>query len=417
MTNPSIYSMSSYFSVCLMVANMSTSCSKTFGKVVFPGNPVTTSSTNIYPLVTSLNTLVVGQSSTYQIQFSLSSNYTTGNTIRITFPVGFQTSSTPICQMNGTYNQVITTFVWPDQRSIECQNINKTLGPGESLKIIGIFNPSFAGTYGNTPNGFKLELLQGTTTIVMEQISIQNTVSIIAGTLTGYISQANNFIEGDVTYTFYLNILNSLTASNFILISFDNSWILYNSQCSVISGITLSPGYKLNCTNSTGGGFTVLNVSNFLSASVSNQLVFSILVRSPVTPGTYTVSITTANINGTVDSMSTTVYLNGTYGDYSMLSIDAIVAQSNVPVSGTGPLELTFFLNYPLPQTNVLTYGKFIVYIYPQIPLPPPLINGVLKCYFFNTIPAQTCIWDTTTSATYTKLTINTPLTSAYQYS
>jgi hypothetical protein len=141
------------------------------------------------------------------------------------------------------------------------------------------------------------------------------------------------------------------------------------------------------------------------------------MVRSPSSPGTYPVSIQTANINGTLDSMSTTVYLNATYGDYSMLSIDAIVAQSNVPVSGTGPLELTFFLNYQLPQTNVLTYGKFIVKIYPQIPLPPPLINGVLKCYFFNTIPAQTCIWDTTTSVSYTQITINTPLTMAYQYS
>lgn len=65
----------------------------------------------------------------------------------------------------------------------------------------------------------------------------------------------------------------------------------------------------------------------------------------------------------------------------------------------------------------MLTYGKFIIKIYPQIPLPPPLINGVLKCYFFNTIPAQTCIWDTSTSASYTLLTINTPLTMAYQYS
>jgi hypothetical protein len=252
---------------------------------------------------------------------------------------------------------------------------------------------------------------------VLEQIYIQNTVAISAGTLTGYISQANNFIQGDVTYTFYLNLLNSLTSSNFILISFDSSWILYSGQCSVISGITMSPSSKLSCINSTAPNSTILNVTSFLSASVSNQLVFSITVRSPATPGTYTVGIKTANINGTVDSMSTTVYLNNTYGDYSMLSIDAIVAQSNVPVSGTGPLELTFFLNYQLPQTNVLTYGKFVIKIYPQIPLPPPLVNGVLKCYFFNTIPAQTCVWDTTTSTSYTMLTINTPLTMAYQYS
>lgn len=139
-----------------MVSGMTTSCDKTFGKVVFPDIPQITASTSSFPLITSLNTLVVGQSSTYQFQFSLSSNYSTGNTIRITFPTGFQTSSTPICQMNGTYNQVIATFVWPDQRSIECQNINKTLGSGESLKIIGIFNPSYAGTFGNSASGFKL---------------------------------------------------------------------------------------------------------------------------------------------------------------------------------------------------------------------------------------------------------------------
>lgn len=65
----------------------------------------------------------------------------------------------------------------------------------------------------------------------------------------------------------------------------------------------------------------------------------------------------------------------------------------------------------------MLTYGKFVIYIYPQIPLPPSLVNGVLKCYFFNVIPAQTCVWDTSTSASYTLLTINTPLTNAYQYS
>jgi hypothetical protein len=78
---------------------------------------------------------------------------------------------------------------------------------------------------------------------------------------------------------------------------------------------------------------------------------------------------------------------------------------------------MTFFLNYPLPQTNVLTYGKLILYIYPQIPLPPPLINGVLKCYFFNNIPAKTCLWDTSTNPSYTLVTINTPETMSFQYS
>lgn len=100
----------------------------------------------------------------------------------------------------------------------------------------------------------------------------------------------------------------------------------------------MSPKTKLNCTNSTSGNDTILNVSNFVSASVSNQLVFNTLVRSPATPNSYSVIIQTKNINGIVDTMNTSVSINGTYGDYDMLSINAIVAQSDVPVSGTGPL-------------------------------------------------------------------------------
>lgn len=55
--------------------------------------------------------------------------------------------------MSGTFNQVIKTFVWPDKRSIECQNINSTfaLNAAQVLKIIGIYNPQYAGNFGNTP--------------------------------------------------------------------------------------------------------------------------------------------------------------------------------------------------------------------------------------------------------------------------
>lgn len=108
----------------------------------------------------------------------------------------------------------------------------------------------------------------------------------------------------------------------------------------------MAPKTRLRCINSTQNSFVTLNVSGFQSASVSNQLVFRTKVRSPSTPNTYSVLIQTANSNGVLDSMTGTVTLNSTYGDYKMLSINAIVAQSDVPVSGTGPLELTFFLNY-----------------------------------------------------------------------
>ena len=70
------------------------------------------------------------------------------------------------------------------------------------------------------------------------------------------------------------------------------------------------------------------------------------MVRSPNIQNVYDVGIQTSNTNGILDSMLTTVVLNSTYGDYNMLSINAIVAQTDIEVSGTGPLELTFFLNY-----------------------------------------------------------------------
>lgn len=417
-TNPTTYEMSSYFEVCLMVDTMTTSCDKTFGKVVFPVAPVTNTPapTALYPKAESLNTRVVGQSSTYEFVFSFSQSYTEGNTVRVTLPPGFETSSSPICQMKGTYNQIINTFVWPDKRTVECQNINKTMHLNESLKVIGILNPTYAGTFGNSADGFILELMKSNTTIVLEELHVQMTVTIDAGALKGSISQANNFIQADVTYTIYLNLLNSLTSTNFIQIRFDNTWLLYKDMCKAISGITMAPSSNLLCNNYTSGSYVYLNVSNFISASVSNQLIFSIKVRSPSTPNTYQVQIETANSNGVLDSMTTSVSLNSTEGDYDMLSINAIVAQSNVPVSGTGPLEFTFFLNYELPQTNVLTSGKFEVKITPQIPLPDPLINGVLKCYYFNTIPAQSCIWNTS-NPNYTFVTINTPLENFYQYS
>jgi hypothetical protein len=172
----------------------------------------------------------------------------------------------------------------------------------------------------------------------LENVLIQKTVEINAGLLTGSISQANNFIVGDVVYTFYINVLNALTTDNFILIRFDRPWILYNNLCTAISGITMAPKTTLKCTNYTNTNYTFLNVSGFVSASVANQLVFSITVRSPNTAGSYIVGIQTANVNGVLDTMTTSIFLNSTYGDYSMLSINAIVAQSNVPVSGTGPL-------------------------------------------------------------------------------
>lgn len=374
-------------------------------------------STALFPNVTSLSSRTVGKSSTYQFKFSTDLGYGQGNTIRVTLPPGYTTSASPVCQMSGTYNQIIKTFVWPDQRSIECQLVNKTITTNEVLKIIGIYNPNFVGTFGNTADGFKIEILEGVTTMVREEIYVEMTVGIIAGEMAGSISQANRFIKAKAKYTFYLNIQNALTSTDFIKITVPNTWVLYSNECSVVSGIVLNDDKTLSCSNSSDASNTYLKINNFLSASVTNQLVFNIFVGTPNAIGNYDVNVITANANGTMDSINMIMTLNETYGTLDMLSINAITANAKVPVAGTGPLELTFFLNYELPQTNVLTDGFFKMKIFPQIPLPPELINGVLKCFFYNDIPAETCTWDNTVDATYTFITIKTPDSSSFQYS
>ncbi len=94
---------------------------------MFPQPPVITTTTVLFPQVSSLSSVSVGKASTYQFRFSTSTTYIAGNSIRVTFPEGYTTTANPVCQMIGTYNQIIKTFVWPNQRSIECQLVNKTI--------------------------------------------------------------------------------------------------------------------------------------------------------------------------------------------------------------------------------------------------------------------------------------------------
>jgi hypothetical protein len=78
------------------------------------------------PLITPMSSLTVGQGSTYQFTFQLNTQYPINSTMRFNFPSGF-TSNNPLCKVSGVYNQFITTYVLANNRSVECQQINKTL--------------------------------------------------------------------------------------------------------------------------------------------------------------------------------------------------------------------------------------------------------------------------------------------------
>ena len=319
--------------------------------------------------------------------------------------------------MTGTYNQVIQTVVLPNSRSVECRLINKTLGSNEILKIVGMTNPLYSGSFGNSAltGNFEIELLSGNTNIVLEDITCIQTVTMTPGAIQASITPENYFVQSTSTYSFYINLLNSLNSTNYIRLRFPNTWKLYNNQCSAVTGFVLGSS-PLQCNTSTDTTYSYLKVWNFLSASSTTQILLQVKLSTPNSPTSHSIDISTLNAMGVMDSTTLSITLNNTYGTVSMLSVNAITANIKVPAGQTGPLEMTFFLNYQLPQTNVLTSGTVYVKIYPQIPLPPTNTNGVVKCYFFNTIPASTCTWDVSNGA-YTYLTIQTPLNSFYQYS
>jgi hypothetical protein len=77
----------------------------------------------------------------------------------------------------------------------------------------------------------------------------------------------------------------------------------------------------------------------------------------------------------------------------------------------TGPLELTFFLKSELPNTNIRSFGKIRVDIYPPIPDPRNLINGdAMYCTFFSNVVTE-CEWTTVNGSGDSRSTIliNTP--------
>jgi hypothetical protein len=71
-------------------------------------------------------------------------------------------------------------------------------------------------------------------------------------------------------------------------------------------------------------------------------------------------------------------------------------------------MEFLLGLGVELPATNVLTWGKISIDVFPQLLALDPTRNGVVACYFYGTIPAKNCTYDNSNSSK-TTITIFTP--------
>ena len=118
-------------------------------------------------------------------------------------------------------------------------------------------------------------------------------------------------------------------------------------------------------------------------------------MRTPLTANDYDLVISGLRENdGLVEQYTQTLEINDTTGYIREMRLHPVVQAVKLPVGETGPLEIILGLRNNLPQTNVLTYGKFIIQITPQIPKPNVATNGVPKCYFYGDIEAKNCTYD-----------------------
>ena len=150
----------------------------------------------------------------------------------------------------------------------------------------------------------------------------------------------------------------------------------------------------------------------------SERLTFYQPLMTPLNAGSYPLTISAYRSHGGLaQRYSRSITINQTTGYIKEMKLHPMQSPIKLPVGKTGPIEIVLFLRNNLPKTNVLTYGKIVIDITPNIPEPIVSINGVPKCYFYYNTPATNCTFDSTTDPTKTVVTIFTPTDFNFQQS
>lgn len=211
-----------------------------------------------------------------------------------------------------------------------------------------------------------------------------------------------------------------LGIGDYLKFTFTGTWNLLINATKIIEGVgssaTNSP--KWTVISDSVGPTTTLTLTNFSSILKSKQFTFYQPLVTPLNPSTYSLRIDAFRAKGGLAQTYTrSIVINQTTGYIKEMKLHPMQSPIKLPVAKTGPIEIVLFLRNNLPKTNVLTYGKIVIDIKPNIPAPIVGINGVPKCYFYYDIPAANCSFDSTTDPTKTKVIIFTPVDFNFQQS
>lgn len=308
------------------------------------------------------------------------------------------------------------TRVFPAQNVYDCLNLQRPLQGTLGVVLSGVVNPN----YKMTASGFQVHVLQPNNVIVSEIITSVSTVQINAKPLNTTLTIPNNYRNNSATYVFQINPDTNLQAGDYMVFTFTGLWTLFTNATNIVSGVTgsASRSPKWTALVNTSTSTTTLTLSNFSSISKTTQFTFFQPLVTPILPNTYSLTINSYRFNGGLaQTYSQNILINQTTGYIREMKLHPMQRAIKLPVGMTGPLEIVLFLQNNLPQTNVLTYGKIVIQITPNIPAPIVSLNGVPKCYFYGTIPAVNCTFDSASDPTMTLVTIFTPANFNFQQS
>lgn len=353
----------------------------------------------------------IEQGSSWTFNFTLSTNYSGNSSLRFVFPQDFLSNKIQ-CNVSGIIDTNMQTRVFPSQNVYDCLNLAQPISGTVGVVLSGVVNPN----YQMTASGFQVHILQPNNMIVSEIITSVSTVLIKAKTLNTTLIIPNKYRNNTLTYTFQINPDTNLFAGDYMVFTFTGLWKILTNLTTIISGVTSSqkntPVWKAAVTSTPT---TTLTLTNFSSILKTTQFTFYQPIVTPIAPATYSLTINSYRFNGGLAQTYTqSIDINQTTGYIREMKLHPMQTVIKLPVGQTGPLEIVLFLQNNLPQTNVLTWAKIVIQITPNIPAPILAVNGVPKCYFYATVPAVNCTFDSS-NPSMTIVTIFTPSTYNFQ--
>lgn len=228
----------------------------------------------------------------------------------------------------------------------------------------------------------------------------------------------NLFRNNTLTYIFQINMDSDLSVGDYLQLRLTGNWTYFVNDSIFIEGVnsdaTHTPVFQ---TSYNWPSSSDIFIKNFSSIYRSSQIAFYISLRTPLTANTYSLTLSAYRSNGgLVERYTQPIAINATTGYIQEMRLHPMIQAIKLPVGKTGPLEITLGLMNNLPKTNVLTYGKIVMQIIPNLPLPNVNTNGVPKCYFYGNIEAKNCTYNAT-NPSYTEVIAFTPVDFNFQSS